>query len=238
MARITKKDIYAIHGITFNGEKIFSPLGWINPVLCDGNTKLGKGVWTFSTLAGTGIYHVLVNGMSFDVKGTCACDCVGCYAKSGRYNMSTCINANGLKTILSREYIDFLRRAIIAQIHADKITLCRIHASGDFVSDEYIAMWRDIVNACPDCHFWTYTKVVKAENAFDDCPNCNVVKSIIKGHGFNYGHCDYIIAMYELLMSMGVKVHICKCGFDKNQHCINCKGCVENDYVLFLLDRL
>ena len=62
----------------------------------------------------------------------------------------------------------------------------------------------------------------------------NVVKSIIPGKGFNFGHCDYILGLYEFLRKTGKKVYICKCGIDKNQHCVNCGACRTCDYVLFL----
>ena len=130
--------------------------------------------------------------------------------------------------------LDFVTNAIIAQIKADRITLCRIHASGDFVNDLYIEAWKRIVKECPETVFWTYTKNIKAEAAFDKLDNINVVKSIIPGYGFNFGHCDYIIKVYNALKAAGKSVYICRCGIDKNQHCTNCKGCSKNEVVLFI----
>ena len=233
----SKKDIYAAFGIEYNAEtgKILAPrFGWISPLLIDGNTKLGKGVWTFSTLAGNFPYTVIIDGKPEQVYGTCACNCTGCYAQTGNYRWNNVIFANAVKTILSREYSDFVRRAITAQIKADKIKLCRIHASGDFFNREYINVWRAIVAACPDCLFWTYTKNADAENAFDDLQNINIVRSIIPGYGFNFGHCDYILRVYRELKALGKRVYICRCGIDKNQHCTNCRGCAENEIVLFV----
>lgn len=231
---MTKKDIYAAHGIEFKAGKILSPLGWIAPLLINGNAKLGKGVWTFSTLAGNIEYNAVINGNAVTVKGTCNCNCVGCYAQTGFYRMASTVNALAIRTIIAREHTEFMTRAIIAQIEAEHIELCRIHASGDFIGIEYIMAWREIVNACKGCKFWTYTKNPIAENAFNDLNNINIVKSIIPGCGFNFGHCDYILDTYNRLQSEGKRVHVCKCGFDKNQHCVNCKGCSENEFVLFV----
>jgi len=127
-----------------------------------------------------------------------------------------------------------LKRAILAQIEADNIQLLRIHASGDFFSANYIEMWREIVNRCPSCVFWTYTKNPAAEKAFDDYSNINIVRSIIPGVGFNFGKCEYIIKAYHALTAVGKRVYICRCGMDKNQHCTNCRGCTENEFVLFI----
>ena len=231
----SKKEIYAAHGINYKAGKIEAPVfGFIAPLLIDGNSKLGKGVWTFSTLPGTAAVTVDVNGTEYTAAGTCPCNCKGCYAQTGFYRMPSVIQANAVKTILSRDHADFVRRAIIAQIEAEGIRLVRIHASGDFFSAEYINTWREIVKASPDCLFWTYTKNSAAESAFDDLDNINIVKSIIHGVGFNFGHCGYILRVYETLKAQGKSVYICRCGIDKDQHCMNCKGCATNDFVLFL----
>lgn len=231
---MSKKEIYSKYGIDFKDGKILSPIGWINPLLVNGNAKLGKGVWTFSTLPTNRVYIVEINGEKVEIKGTCPCHCDGCYATKGFYNMPSVLKSNAIKTLLVRRFLDFVERAIKAQIEADCILLLRIHASGDFFSIEYIEMWHRIVKEMSNCVYWTYTKNPLAESAFDDLNNINVVKSIVKGHGFNFGHCDYIIKVYHALKAEGKPVYICRCGVDPNQHCVNCKGCSENLYVLFI----
>lgn len=237
----SKAAIYEQYGIKYDAktQKIYHALfGWIKPLLINGNDKLGKGVWTYSTLATNRPYHVTLDTTSGPVDvimlGTCPCACEKCYAVRGRYAFENVINANARKTYLSRNDIDFMTRAIIAQINADHITICRIHASGDFDSTEYINAWKHIIAACPDTIFWTYTKNIQAENAFDGYSNINVVKSVIPGIGFNFGHCDYIIRVYNALKAIGKKVYICRCGIDKKQHCTNCRGCSKNEIVLFI----
>lgn len=229
-----KVAIYKEFGIEYKAGKILSPIGWINELMIDGNAKIGKGVYHFSTLPGTGEFNAVINGQAYTVKGTCNCDCVGCYAKTGNYRFQSTINALAVRTIIAREYIDFCYRAIMAQIKADNIKTVRIHASGDFFNFEYIAMWLMIVNQNKDTIFWTYTKNANAENAFDSFENANIVKSVIPGVGFNFGHCDYIKNTFDDLKAAEKSVYICKCGIDKGQHCTNCKGCATHDYVLFI----
>lgn len=95
-------------------------------------------------------------------------------------------------------------------------------------------MWHDIAHDFRSFETWTYTKMKKYETLFDDLPNANIVKSVIPGIGFNFGHCDYIINAYYTLKALGKSVYICKCGFDKNQHCEKCGVCSQYEYVLFL----
>lgn len=231
-----KSEVYAQYGIKFEKGKIFSEKfnAWINPLLVDGNSKLGKGIYTFSTLPTNQIFHVVIYGKPYDVKGTCVCSCNGCYATKGFYNMPSVLQSNALKTILCYEDLQFVKNAIIAQIKAENISFVRIHASGDFFSERYIEVWQDIARECEDTIFWTYTKNEKAVSMFDGFSNANIVKSIIKGYGFNFGHCDYILKVYKALKAQGKAAYICRCGIDKNQHCTNCKGCSKNEFVLFI----
>ena len=60
------------------------------------------------------------------------------------------------------------------------------------------------------------------------------MKSVIHGFGYNFGHCGYILTVYKALKEQGKDVYICRCGVDKEQHCVNCKGCSKNEYVLFI----
>ena len=237
MARLTKKDIYAKHGITFEGDKIVSPVGLVSELLKQGNTKTGKAVYTFSILPGTSDFEISINGEKIQVKGTCCCNCSGCYAKTGRYNCDNVIYSMAINTYLVNNHIDFVKRCIMAQLESIGRGEVRIHAAGDFNTkdpDSYAKMWHDIAKANNAFRFWTYTKVKKFENLFDGLKNANIVKSVIPGIGFNFGHCDYIINAYYTLREMGKSVYICKCGIDKNQHCERCGVCATYDYVLFL----
>lgn len=229
-----KAKIYKEYGIVYKRGKLLSPVGWVNPMLINGNHKVGSGVWTFSTLPGTLYYDFTFDGQPYSVKGTCPCNCPGCYAMAGFYKTYSVKVALGIRTVLARGFIDWLQRAIMAQIKADHIKLLRIHAAGDFFNREYIDMWRAIAMAFPGAVIWTYTKYSPAEKAFDDVSNVHIVPSIIPGKGLNYGTCAHVLGLYWYLKEIGASVYICRCGFDKTQHCNNCTGCTKNTFVLFL----
>jgi len=224
MARITKKDIYQRHAIEFDGDSHILYHGeWIPELLKEGNTKTGKRVYTFSLPAGT--------------DGTCVCDCEGCYAKTGRYNCENVIESLKRNREIVENDIWFFYHAISAQLETIGKGEIRIHAAGDFNtsnSAEYVEMWKLIAKENPNFHFWTYTKIREYETAFDNIENANIVKSVIDGIGINYGHVDYIIKAYHKLKAAGANVWICRCGIDKNQHCENCKHCLNSDFVLFV----
>lgn len=240
--------IYAEHGIQYDSSanKIYAPIldKWITPLLVNGNEKIGKGVYHFSTLAGTKEYHLNINVKAgkidrdnpfyIDVPGTCVCDCEKCYAMSGNYLYETTLAYLAIRTFVARYDLDFFKAAVMAQIEIENIQLVRIHASGEFFSAEYIQAWKDIASAYPGTVFWSYTKNSLAENSFDDIPNCNIVKSRLPDMSLNYGTIREILDKYAMLKAAGKTVYICRCGIDDNQHCVKCTGCTKHDYVLFI----
>ena len=220
----TKKEIYAMHGIDYDGNNhILYNGNRICELLKEGNSKTGKRVYTFSLPAGT--------------DGTCICDCIGCYAKTGRYNAENVKASNWLNQYIVENDIDFFYHAICAQLETIGKGEIRIHASGDFNtknSKAYANCWKMIALKYNTFLFWTYTKMKEYETLFDGIDNANIVKSVINGIGYNFGHCGYIIETYKKLKAMGANVYICRCGIDKNQHCENCKHCATSDFVLFI----
>ena len=239
MKKQTKKEIYAEFGIEFDGKQIKAPeFGFIPPLLINGNEKIGHGVYHFSTLPTNQLFEVIINDRNYTIPGTCPCNCPGCYATKGNYNYPDIKIGLAIKTILVRKYPEFVIAAINAQIKADRVELLRIHASGDFdiVNTEFpeVKIWRNVANNNPGVKIWSYTKVKSAETAFDDIANINIVKSIVPGCGFNFGHCDYILNTFKKLKAENKSVYVCRCGIDKNQHCVNCTGCSKNEYVLFI----
>ena len=142
-----------------------------------------------------------------------------------------------INTYLVNNHIDFVKRCLMAQLEYIGRGEVRIHAAGDFNTqdpDKYAALWYEIAKKFNSFRFWTYTKVKKYESLFDDLKNANIVKSVIPGLGFNFGHCDYIINAYYTLKELGQSVYICKCCIDKNQHCERCGVCATYKYVLFI----
>lgn len=223
---MTKKEIFAKYGIEFKEDKIRDPYGIMKPLfLKAGNTKVGKKTATWSMPAGS--------------NGTCACDCTHCYAKEGHYKQTTVIDCLAYNQKMVETEIDFVKRAICAQIEADKIELVRIHAAGDFKTSnqtQYAAMWCDIIELFPHVRFWTYTKIEELETLFDNYENANIVKSLLPLNlGVNYGTCKELLDKYAALKHAGYNPHICACGTPFEKHCDNCQGCSENEIVLFIL---
>ncbi len=214
----TKKAIYEKYGIEYNNGKITTPVGVMPELLKVGNNKTGAAVKTWS--------------MS---QTTCPCHCKGCYADSGCYQFANVKASLARNTEIATKHLDFFNRAIRAQCETLKPgTEIRIHAVGDFFSYEYLVIWYNIAKDFPELIFWTYTKVKAFEDAFNELDNANIVKSVIPGFGFNFGHCEHVINMYHALIKLGKKVHICRCGIDDNQHCSGCACCSKYEYVLFV----
>ena len=235
--KLTKKAIYAKYGIQFVEGRIISPIGNISELLKKGNTKTGEQVYTFSLLPGTGNYETVINDQVLTEKGSCCCNCSGCYAKAGRYNCDNVIASMIINTYLVNNHIEFVKNCIAAQLEYLERGEIRIHAAGDFNTKDpeaYTQMWLYIAKKYNSFRLWTYTKVEKYETLFDGLKNANIVKSVIPEIGFNFGHCDYIINAYYTLKELGQQVYICKCGIDKNQHCQKCGVCSTYKYVLFL----
>jgi hypothetical protein len=226
--KMRKSEIYAAYGIEYVNGKIKAPNGdMIAPLLKKGNSKTGTGVYTYSQLAGNKIWDTKYG----PIKGTCPCQCDHCYACVGFYCMPSVRDALAVHTIITRSYLEFKKAAIIAQIKADKITTVRIHASGDFDSIQDVNIWLDIVKACPDTLFWTYTKRAWDEiELLNSIDNINIVPSIVAGR-VNFGTCPELLELKEAVPS----AYICPCGFDENTHCENCKACALEKNVIFLL---
>jgi hypothetical protein len=228
-----KKAVYNRYNIVYKDGKILSPIGYMGELLKEGNSKTGKAVLTWSLLPGT--VDFTVDGVT--VRGTCCCDCVGCYAMTGFYKMGNVVRSMHINTRLVNEHIDFVSRAIRAQLETTRATEVRIHAAGDFNTarpDEYANMWHDIARDFPSIRFWTYTKVSRFESLFDGLDNANIVRSVIPHVGVNFGTCEYIINAYYTLLDAGQDVYICKCGIDDSHHCAGCHMCSAHKYVLFL----
>lgn len=242
LQKLSKKDIYAKHGIIYDPktQTIHTPIPAARPIvsteiLQPGNEKTGKEVLTLSTLATNKIIDTIYG----KVRGTCCCTCPNCYACTGCYTFKDVKNALALRTILAREYIQFLEDAITAQLeyielkNPDKIQEIRISAAGDLFNDSYVEMLQRIIERFPRFIFWTYTKYEKYINSFDKYSNANIVKSILPDGSLNYGTIKEVFERYIYMVEHGYNVHLCSCGVRSWQHCHNCAGCAKNDFVLF-----
>lgn len=209
--------------------------------LVDGNDKIGKGVWHASTLAGSEMVTFEYNDVIYSEKGTCPMTCkneagdIACYGLTGCYNYSSTKFYLMKRTQLLRKYPEIYFKLARLQIIHENVKLLRLHATGDFIPGE-AAGWHEIFKDMPGLKGWTYTKCRWTADIrkLDNLNNFNIVRSIIPGCGYNFGHIGYILKVYYKLKKAGEKVYICRCGIDKNQHCVNCAGCSENKYVLFI----
>lgn len=246
--KLSKKDIYAAFGIRYQAGKIYHPVfGWIAPLLKNGNEKVGKGVYTFSTLPTNKAFKAIgketaavLEAIKADhINGTCNCNCIGCYATTGRYVFDNVQASMMRNTALAMFSIDFVKRAIAAQIIADKIKIVRIHAAGDFFNDTYAFMWLDIVKTFSNVLFWTYTKT-KYESLFGGLKNANIVKSIVDINDkkyLNFGKCGQVATMYNALKAANKSVYLCPCGIAglaSDVKCNHCAACARYEYVLFV----
>lgn len=119
------------------------------------------------------------------------------------------------------------------------IPICRIHASGDIFSKEYLDFLLELIDSNKEIYFYTYTKQLD-EKLIDDLNkrnNLNIVKSIIhmgKKNCINYGSIDYITSLSNELIKQNKDSFICGYGIDNTQKCmVNCNACLHCPHVLF-----
>lgn len=139
---MTKREAYAANGIEYKAGKILYNGKWIPELLKEGNSKTGKAVYTWSMLPGKA--------------GTCVCDCTGCYAKTGFYQMRNVRDALQLNTDIVNNDIEFFYNAVSAQLEAVGSGEVRIHAAGDFATDnpvQYAETWKRIAIENPSFLF-------------------------------------------------------------------------------------
>lgn len=232
-----KKAIESSFGVKFFGNLIRTKDGILYPLpLVQGNTKLGKKVWHASTLPTCeNISATDADGNVLTEKGTCPMTCRGCYGTTNNYKYNSTKYWLIMRTRLLRKYPDLYFGLMEFQLFHEDIEKLRIHATGDFIKGE-AKRYARVLKHFPNVKAWTYTKCpIEGDiKALDEMPNCNVVKSIISGCGFNYGHNAYIASVFYRLKRMNKSVYICRCGIDKEQHCSDCNGCSEHEYVLFI----
>lgn len=205
--------------------------------LVQGNDKLGNVVWHSSTLPTNHTITAInpTTNETISACGTCPTTCEGGYCQTGHYNQNRNKFLLIKRTELLRKYPEIYFELVRIQLENEDIEKFRIHAVGDFLEHE-IKGYIELLPQFPTLKAWTYTKCHNSDllDKLDSLPNMNIVKSVIHGYGYNYGHIAYIAALYYALKRMGKTVYICRCGIDKNQHCSDCNGCTNHEYVLFV----
>jgi len=109
-----------------------------------GNEKTGTEVYTTSLPPGK-----TCPGMTADCWEKC-------YARKGHYNGPTVINRLAVNDAM-RQLPDFVRR-VTGQIVSQGIRFVRVHAAGDFDTQEYIQQWIDIAKRNKNTVFYAYTR--------------------------------------------------------------------------------
>ena len=160
---------------------------FVNPNrLSTSNAKL-KDILIFDTPAGKGFCH------------NCKSCEKDCYAKAQQVFYPTVPMYRYVNLFLVEKRPGLLMGLIDRQLSAmrKRITVCRIHSSGDFYSQHEVAFWDRFIHNHPELTFYAYTKV---EELFDfSCiennGNFNLIRSMIAHEGKcyrNFGSLEYV----------------------------------------------
>ena len=87
-----------------------------------------------------------------------------CYARNGTYLFRNVKQAHARNLKMVLDGLENWKSAIVAELQAKKFRggkHVRIHDSGDFFSDDYLAAWLEVARQVPDVVFYAYTKEVK-----------------------------------------------------------------------------
>ncbi len=131
-----------------------------------GNTKIGKGVYNFSTLPGNdeNLLTLKDGTVLTNVPGTCSKHCDGCFnggcyaVKSALLHNNVVIKAWGDNTLLLRQGTLWGQLDDYVSQHKDKIKLFRINVSGEAESVKDFEEWNKIALRYPSISFGLYTK--------------------------------------------------------------------------------
>jgi len=155
-----------------------------------------------------------------------------CYAKKAEVQYTDTRIYRDTNFFMYANNSDLLHKLICDQLSKTKITVVRLHSSGDFFSQDYISFWNSIVKQFPSIKFYAYTKVesildfteIKANSNF------NLISSFVHGN-LNFGSLDYckdLKAKYKSFIcpvTSGIKD--IKCGK-------GCVYCVTKNNVCFV----
>lgn len=165
-----------------------------------GNSKLGKGIYAYSTLPGDAkhLLRTATGDLLCDVPGTCtgnceACFSRGCYAvNAARRYSNTVIPAWAQNTELLRRDPKGTFDRINAFIKKRNVKVFRINVSGELRNKEDLVRWNDLATKNPGVRFCLYTKNYQAVIEYMDalerrgCPPAtadNLVINISQWHG-------------------------------------------------------
>jgi len=123
------------------------------------NSKLGKHIGSFNLPA-----------VSTCPGRTNECEKV-CYATSGFFmfpKIKKIFNDN-FNITESKDFVNIINE----ELKNPKLQIIRIHASGDFYSEDYINKWNEIIKANPNKKFWAYTRSWRIKNLISSLESLN-----------------------------------------------------------------
>jgi hypothetical protein len=186
-------------------------------------------------------------GPSFSCPGaTDACD--SCYACRNRHLFTNVMTSHLNNWVtMNKALEDKEVRNIVVSYLVSKITkkkIFRIHESGDFFSNKYIALWDNVVSQCPNTLFWCYTRsfmlnfknILKNSNfklfASVDQYNKKYGIQFAQKHNIPIGFGPINNKEDERSLTQGFQYYMCpltekKHDYSKNR-CSNCGYCLQS----------
>ena len=126
--------------------------------------------------------------------------------------------------------IESFKVNITLQLLKTRKSVVRIHASGDFISQDYVNAWYEIAKEFKDINFYTYTKSLDRFDftELNSLSNVNIIDSFIDGK-LNYGDDNHV---QDLIDNHGA--FLCPATVDKTVKCgEGCNYCVTENRVCF-----
>lgn len=190
-----------------------------------GNRKLARNIAIFSLLE-------LITCLNCQ-------DCAGtCYAKKASRQYATAYIHRLIYSYLACNNLALLKSFILQDLEKlpRYVDCIRIHEAGDFVSQAYVDMWREIAASRPDITFYFYTKTgaIFDYSGLLALDNISMIDSVLPCGRKNYGAADYVDSMKRQYP----QAFICGYGAEDAPRCgIDCKYCMtashEKKIVLF-----
>jgi hypothetical protein len=129
-------------------------------LLSRANRDLARdGIWSWTIPA---LAARLPDGTTFRTCRAAGICSQVCFARSGTYNFPAVKAAHVRNLLYVMEFSEGWEAAMVAELSHPRFVgaHCRIHAAGDFFSEDYARAWLRIIRATPDTNFYAYTKEV------------------------------------------------------------------------------
>lgn len=162
------------------------------PSVSQGNSKLGRDIWTFNLLPGDEEGLSTKDKFLTDVMGTCHGCCDGCkkacYAVNDtkRYHTSV-VPAVVKNTLMIRKDAFGTLQKVRDILMKNRAKVCRLHSSGEFDSYAHMKAAFRLADENPWIQFYFYTKrfewVSKIVHERNGRPPDNLVVNISEWHG-------------------------------------------------------